>query len=310
MKILHSFEELHTVRGPIVYALGTFDGIHIGHQAVIDEAHRRAQAVNGCSIVITFDRHPLSLLNPEKAPSALLQHSHKMSALETHHVDYVLELPMTKDLLAMTADQFLLAIFEDLSVKAVVVGTNFTFGAKGLGTPEYMVKAYPSIEVVTTPLIRYEWIDAPISSTVIRKAVQRGDMEMVRLLLGRPFAFTGTVIHGDQRGRTLGFPTVNFLFPPHMETPADGVYVNRIKVKDKWYGGVGNMGNNPTFENQYHRFEVHIFDFDDMIYGEEVTVEFLHFLRGEVRFDSLDSLIKQMELDKAKAKEFLENCSF
>lgn len=305
MVILHSFEELHKLQCRLVYALGTFDGIHQGHRAIIHKGKELGKVYDASFIVVTFDGHPFSILKPHMVPPLLNQSDLKYVLLERMGVDYVLELPMNEELLQLDAKAFMERLMHHNDVKAIVVGSNFSFGKGGKGNGELIQALYPRVETVSMPLVRYPSIDAPISSTVIRKAIERGDIELGHELLGRPYSFKGTVIKGDQRGRTLGFPTLNFLFPKNMATPPDGVYVNRVYIDGRWYGGVGNMGDNPTFKNQYHRFEVHIFDFNEDVYGKEVIVQFLQFLRSEVRFDNLDALIKQMALDEEKARDYL-----
>ena len=229
------------------------------------------------------------------------------TVIESLQVDYILRLPMTEALLNMCADEFLDALCKDTNVEAIVVGENFTFGAKGLGNPEYMkqVLADKAIQVLVQPLLPCDGLSTPISSTEIRKAIREGRLEDATHWLGRPFQFKGTVIKGDQRGRTLGFPTLNLLLPNEMATPPDGVYANRVCIDGIWYDGVGNIGDNPTFKNQYHRCEVHVFDFDQDIYGKEVIVQFISYLRGEVKFNNLQDLIDQMKVDEEQALAIL-----
>ena len=309
MKQIHSFDELRQIKDTKVYALGTFDGIHLGHQRVIRKAVEEAASVNGVSIIITFEDHPLTILHPERVPKRLIQEDIMNAVIESLQVDYILRLPMTEALLNMRADEFLDALCKDTNVEAIVVGENFTFGAKGLGNPEYMkqVLADKAIQVLVQPLLPCDELSTPISSTEIRKAIREGRLEDATHWLGRPFQFKGTVIKGDQRGRTLGFPTLNLLLPNEMATPPDGVYANRVCIDGIWYDGVGNVGDNPTFKNQYHRCEVHVFDFDQDIYGKEVIVQFISYLRGEVKFNNLQDLIDQMKVDEEQALAILAN---
>ena len=309
MKQIHSFDELRQIKDTKVYALGTFDGIHRGHQRVIRKAVEEAASVNGVSIIITFEDHPLTILHPERVPKRLIQEDIMNAVIESLQVDYILRLPMTEALLNMRADEFLEALCKDTNVEAIVVGENFTFGAKGLGNPEYMkqVLADKAIQVLVQPLLPCDELSTPISSTEIRKAIREGRLEDTTHWLGRPFQFKGTVIKGDQRGRTLGFPTLNLLLPNEMATPPDGVYANRVCIDGIWYDGVGNVGDNPTFKNQYHRCEVHVFDFDQDIYGKEVIVQFISYLRGEVKFNNLQDLIDQMKVDEEQALAILAN---
>ncbi len=309
MKIFTSFEELKKAQLNIVYALGTFDGLHRGHQTVISRAVEEGKKYQAKTVVVTFDAHPLSILRPELEPPALLQKTDKKAVLESWDVDCSLVLHMDQKLLSLPASDFIQSLLSAGQVKAIVTGENFTFGAKGVGTPT-TIKEWTKdtdIKVITLDLMESEIIECAVSSTSIRKAIKEGNIEVANKLLGRPYSFTGEVILGDQRGRTLGYPTLNFLFPKEMALPPDGVYVNLVYIDGKRYSGVGNMGDNPTFANQYHRFEVHVFDFDEMIYGKEVRVEFLHFLRKEVKFNTLDALIKQMDIDGTNAKEYIKN---
>jgi len=309
MKILTSFAELQQLNTNIVYALGTFDGLHRGHQSVIQRAVAEAKAAKASSVVVTFDHHPLHILNPSRCPTMLLQAVLKGEILHDLGVDYVLRLPMTKELLAIPAEEFVVALTAHNNVIAFVVGQNFTFGAGGKGTPALIQQLLQDRPIVVhaLSLAQCQEVQEHVSSTLIRQAVREGNLAFAQALLGRPYMFRGVVIEGDQRGRTLGFPTLNFLFPKELTLPPDGVYVNRVFLDGQWYEGVGNLGDNPTFENQYHRFEVHLFDFNQMVYGHEATVEFWQLLRPEQRFNSLDELIAQMKIDEQQAKDFFKN---
>ena len=309
MKQLHSFDELRQIKDTKVYALGTFDGIHRGHQRVIRKAVEEAASVNGVSIIITFEHHPLTILHPERVPKRVIQEEVMDTVLDDLNVDYILRLPMNEELLQMSADEFLDALCTDMNVQAIVIGENFTFGAKGLGNPTYMKQALVDnhIQVLVQPLLPCDGLSTPISSTEIRKAIREGRLEDATGWLGRPFQFKGTVIKGDQRGGTLGFPALNLLLPNEMATPPDGVYANRVCIDGIWYDGVGNIGDNPTFKNQYHRCEVHLFNFDQDIYGKTVLVQFISYIRGEVKFNNLQDLIDQMKVDEEQALAILAN---
>lgn len=306
MRVLHSIADLQEINKKIVYALGTFDGLHKGHQSVISRAVDLAKKEGAVSVLFTFDKHPLAVLAPDRVPKTVLERQDMASFVEDLGVDYIFEYPVSQETLGLSAEAFLESLTDSLEVKGFVMGDNFTFGDKGLGNPAFL-QAWAqarNITVKVEPLL----CDASkhvISSTMIRQAVQEGRMEEALHMLGRPFQFKGQVIKGDQRGRTLGFPTLNLRIPDTLVVPPDGVYVNRVKIRGQWYGGVGNVGDNPTFTNQYHRCEVHVFDFKQDIYGDMVTVEFLHYIRGEVKFHSLDDLIEQMKQDETIARHIL-----
>ena len=179
MKQLHSFDELRQIKDTKVYALGTFDGIHRGHQRVIRKAVEEAASVNGVSIIITFEHHPLTILHPERVPKRVIQEEVMDTVLDDLNVDYILRLPMNEELLQMSADEFLDALCTDMNVQAIVIGENFTFGAKGLGNPTYMKQALADkhIQVLVQPLLPCDGLSTPISSTEIRKAIREGRLE-------------------------------------------------------------------------------------------------------------------------------------
>lgn len=311
MKILTSFEELKTLKKNIVFALGTFDGLHVGHQDVITKAVTEAYEQDAYAVVLTFDKHPFHIINPAREPKALRQQHEKIALLDGMAVDYVLMLPMTKELINMTPQAFVEALTASKRAVGFVMGENFSFGAGGKGNPQVFKELLKTTDckeaqVYTVGLTKCSKRPDHVSSTLIRNSISAGDFPTANALLGSPFRFTGTVITGDRRGRTLGFPTLNFLYPQELVLPPDGVYVNRVYIDGAWYKGVGNLGDNPTFANQYHRFEVHLFNFDRDVYGYEAIVEFYALLRGEERFNSLDELINQMKIDEQRAKTFFE----
>ncbi|WP_295227074.1 bifunctional riboflavin kinase/FAD synthetase [Veillonella sp.] len=307
MKHLHSFDELRQINRKIVYALGTFDGVHRGHQRVIGNAIAEAKAHDAVTVLVTFSAHPMTILRPGDVPKRVLSADIMDEILESLKVDYILRLPMNLDIFNMSPDEFLDALCGDIDVVGIAIGTNFTFGAKGAGNPQLMRERLSAkgIHIIVEPLLSTE--EGPICSTNIRKAIEEGHMEQATAWLGRPYQFRGIVIKGDQRGRTLGFPTINFLLPNEMAIPPDGVYANRVCIDGIWYDGVGNIGDNPTFKNQYHRCEVHVFDFDQDVYGKEVTVQFISYIRSEVKFNNLQELIDQMKVDEETAIRILRN---
>ena len=251
----------------------------------------------------------MTILRPGDVPKRVLSADIMDEILESLQVDYILRLPMNLDIFNMSPDDFLSALCRDIDVVGIAIGTNFTFGAKGAGNPQLMRDKLTDkgIHIIVEPLLSTE--EGPICSTNIRKAIEEGHMEQAHAWLGRPYQFRGIVIKGDQRGRTLGFPTINFLLPNEMAIPPDGVYANRVCIDGIWYDGVGNVGDNPTFTNQYHRCEVHVFDFDQDVYGKEVTVQFISYIRGEIKFNALQELIDQMKIDEETAIQILRNNS-
>lgn len=309
MKLLHSFEELWELNIGTVCALGTFDGVHRGHAMVISRAVCEAKEKKLASVVITFDAHPFTILKPSEVPPALSSKEERLRFIEELEVDYCLLLPMTAELMQMSAEEFAKLLFEKGRVKAISVGHNFTFGHKGIGTPGLLksLGEPEGIEIMDCQLESVYSKAQIISSSAIRKAIAEGRLEEATDMLGRPFTLEAVVIEGDRRGRLLGFPTANFKIPPTIVTPPDGVYVTRVWIGNTCYNGIGNVGDNPTFENQYHRLEVHLLDFSGDLYGKILRVEFLSFIRGEEKFNSLEALVEQMNEDKAKALAYFQN---
>ena len=305
MEIFHSFQEITGFTGAVV-ALGTFDGIHKGHQMVMKTAIKRAAAGGVKTMVVTFTAHPMSVLCPEKEPLRLATIAQKAEYIEAVGIDGLVLLPMSEGLLRESPEEFCQNLVTYIHPSVIVVGSNFTYGAKAAGNTDTM-KAFMAdyaIPVEALDLLERPGGTTPISSTVIRRLIQMGHMETAENLLGRPFALTGTIVPGDHRGRTIGFATANMLIPINMAIPPDGVYVTEL-----WWDGEGppamtNIGDNPTFENQYRRIETHVLDWDKDLYGKNVSLRFRKRLRGEEVFASADDLIAQMKEDEKATQQF------
>ena len=256
MQVFHSFEEAQDYTATVV-ALGTFDGVHLGHQMVMKTAIKRAAAGGVKTMVVTFTAHPLSVLCPEKEPLRLATIGQKAEYIEAVGIDGLVLLPMSQTLLQESPEEFCQNLLTYIHPSAIVVGSNFTYGAKAAGNTETM-KFFMSqygIPVVALTLLERPGRTTPISSTVIRRLIQMGHMETAENLLGRPFALTGTIVPGDRRGRTIGFATANMLIPINMAIPPDGVYITELWWDGKGHPAMTNIGDNPTFENQYRRID-------------------------------------------------------
>lgn len=312
MKIISSFEELKNIKENIVAALGTFDGLHRGHLDVLDNMLISAKNRSAKSMVITFDRHPKEIVDPARAPYMLLTQEARLERFKELEIDYIFMIKGTKEFFNIEPNLFVDSLL-DSNITELFVGENFTFGKYAKGTAE-ILKAIAKEKDVYVNIVKLAYIDEeqlmPVSSTLIRRAIKDGNIELANRLLGYNYGFTGIVVKGDQRGRTLGFPTANFILDKKLACPKDGVYVNRVCVDGIWYNGVGNVGDNPTFKNQQHRIEIHIFDFDKDIYGSKVKVEFLKFIRAEVKFSNLEGLITQMAKDKKIAHDYLKTHNY
>jgi riboflavin kinase/FMN adenylyltransferase len=307
MRILHSIDELSSLSGPIVLAAGTFDGVHLGHQALIRCAMEEASASGGTAVVMTFDRHPASLLRPEKAPKLLTRNDVKISLLSGMDVPALLLLEFTSDLAGVPAQDFIASLVAACSpLHAFCVGRQWTFGKGGEGNVALLKQlgAERKFEVIQIdPVLA---ADSPISSTRIREAIASGDFAESSACLGRPFLLTGKVVSGDGLGATIGFPTAN-LDLDGMQLPPNGVYAVRVHREGRVYPGVANIGVRPTVDpaSSKRTVEVHLFDFSEDLVGKELSLEFVKFLRREEKFSGLDALKGQIAKDCERARAIL-----
>ena len=292
-------------RGCVV-AIGTFDGVHIGHQALISRAISLARAAGVACVVFTFQNHPLSVLAPQHVPPSLSAPEERRRLFASLGVDLVIEESFTKELASLPAEEFLARLVEALAPRAVAVGENFSFGSGGRGTPEFLAMQGKQLgfRVENVPLLSRA--GKTVSSTRIRALLLAGDVRLAGELLGRPFSMTGVVMHGDERGRTLGFPTANLLPSKEDACPVNGAYAVRVeREKGTQHIGVANVGSNPTFDGHERRVEAHLLDFSGNLYGETITVRFVERLRAEKKFPSPESLVEQIREDEKKAREIL-----
>lgn len=285
-------------------AIGFFDGVHSGHQAVIQEALHKGKAQNIKTAVMTFDPHPSLVLGGRKEQVFYITPlEQKLDILKELQVDAVFVVRFTSDFAKLTPAQFVDAFIIQSNVKHVTAGFDFTFGAFGKGTMEDMENLSKG-EFTVSVVGKQELSGEKISSTRIRMALKQGNMSEVKELLGRPFMLTGVVVHGDKRGRTIDFPTANIQPAEGQYTPATGVYAVKICVQEKWYEGVCNVGYKPTFNNPDEKklsIEVHIINFEQSIYGEEVVVHWYKRIRSEQKFNGIEELKAQIGRDKLEA---------
>ena len=295
-----------------VVTVGEYDGVHRGHRTVISEMHRMA-AERGCATaVVTFDRHPATIVRPESAPLLLCDLDHKLELLAETGVDYTLVVEFTPEQAEVPAEMFARQVLVDcLQARAVVVGADFHFGQGRRGNVETLgaVGEEFGYEVVGLPLVKQLTGEGEvISSTSIRAALSEGDVEKAHRLLGRPFEVRGVVTPGDRRGRTIGFPTANIPTTPDLQVPADGVYAAwYVRDDGAQYPAAVNIGKRPTFYDDAERslIEAHLIGFRGDLYGESAKVRFVRRMRGEKKFDGIDSLKQQLVKDVADAAKCL-----
>jgi len=309
MEIITSLDaELKNKYPATVIALGTFDGLHLGHTDVINTARDYAERSGLKLAVFTFSNHPLALIRPDLVPVRIISAEEKIKLLESFGVDYLINIPFTEDFAALSPDEFLerLAYF---NYRCLVVGENFTYGFLGSGKTETLERSgrKNGFDVIVRPLVKMN--GNVVSSTGIRNLIQAGHIEYANRMLGRAYAITGKIVHGEQRGRKLGFPTANIeLLHGEMAVPAPGVYAVTASIEGSIYKGMGNIGNNPTFNDVEHaRLEVNLFNCSGDLYGKTMSVQFHKYIRAEKKFSGVEELCRQIEEDKKAIKTYFLN---
>ena len=317
MQRWNDLNEVPSEHGPSVVAIGNFDGVHRGHQAVLTTLVGEARRRDAISVAITFDPHPLLVLHPERAPALIAGEEHKLELLRETGLDAVLVLPFTRQLASWAPERFVEQVLVDtLAAAAVVVGHDIRFGAHNSGDLSTMrrlgaehgfeVLVLDDVSGVPDPSRRW-------SSTWVRELLQRGDVVTAAEILGRPHRVTGSVVHGDHRGRELGYPTANLGPDTAGLVPADGVYAGRLvrlelgdDDPERVLPAAISVGTNPTFSGCERRVEAYVLDRDDLeLYGERVALDLVERLRATVRFDGVDGLVEQMARDVERARQAL-----
>lgn len=313
MTVPYCPEEPSLSQGKTVIAIGNFDGVHIGHRQLFVEAKKLKEKLENQTngpvkvLVLTFWPHPKSFF---KDPSFRLIYSKEqradlISALD--EVDQLVTLPFDKDLMDLSYEDFFREILlEKFKAAAIVVGDNFRFGKGGLGDSIKLMALgqKAGVDVLIVPRVNY--LDQPVSSSRIREALVLGRMEEVNAMLGQPYQVKGMVSHGKGVGHLLETPTVNILLSPEMESPRQGVYLSRTHAGGAVYNSISNVGTNPTFGTESPRTETFIFDYTGDLYGSEITIEYLRFMRPEIRFEDPEALKAQLRQDISLAKAMLE----
>jgi len=291
---------------PQVLAIGEFDGIHLGHQEVIKRALQTAKNMHIPASIMTFHPHPKEVLGQHKYTQLLTPANEKERILAGMGLDNSYLVAFDSDFMKVTPEQFVENMLIPMNVNTVIVGFDFTFGFRGAGTPDTLCELAAgrfAVEVIRPFLLN----GSKVSSTLVREYLQSGQLEEANLLLGRPYTITGTVVTGDGRGRTIGFPTANIEMSESFVIPTLGVYAAKVIVDGEVHHAVMNVGKKPTFVEHLDKptLEAHLFDFSRSIYGSSVTVEFISFLRPERKFGSVDELITQIRSDADRARTIL-----
>lgn len=286
-----------------IYALGFFDGVHLGHQALLTECVRMAEELGIQPAAITFDRHPQALFVPNP-PALINTNADRDTLLRFYGMEEIRLLPVIKEVMSTPWRDFLEKLLES-GATGFVCGDDFRFGHKGEGNAEKL-KEYCVQRNLPCVIVPEQSIDGVrIASSHIRKLIEAGDMETAAKFLGHPHILSGPVVAGRHLGRTIGVPTANILIPEGVVVPKLGVYVCECLVDGKNYAAVTNIGSRPTVGGHQIRSESWILDFDDDLYGKEITLEFHKFLRPEQKFASLEKLRRQIQQDAAQARQLL-----
>ena len=292
-----------------VITIGMYDGLHVGHRAVIAQVRGRAAELGARSVVVTFDRHPMSIVRPESAPKLLTTLEQKIELLASTGVDATVVVSFSEEQSHETAVDFVdRVVVNALGTRAVIVGSDFHFGHMRQGNVTLLREMGERHDFTAEPVRlvpRADGVDEPVSSTAIRRALAGGEIDTANRMLGRPHELLGTVVDGDKRGRTIGFPTANVAVPQGMCIPADGVYAALFRRPDgSEHAAAVNIGRRPTFykDAPHSLIEAHLIDFAGDIYGEVAAVQFLAFLRSEKAFAGIDELKTQLVLDIEHAR--------
>ncbi len=311
MKVLRKLDELNDAcRGGVAMTIGVFDAVHRGHRALIGRAMEKATEKGVKSLVFTFERHPLATLAPAYCPPTVLQPERKARLIGEIGADLCLILDFTSEFAATTAQQFVRDILIGrCGVKFVCCGANFSFGAGAKGNAAFLTEQGKNLGFEVEVM---DWVSegtSMVSSSRIRQSLLQGHVEEAAAMLTQPYGFSARVVTGDQRGRTIGFPTANLLPLPGQLIPADGVYAARIVLADdpktKSYGAMLNIGVRPTFEGAGRSMEAHLFDFSGDLVGREIEVEFIARIRDERKFGSVAELIEQLKRDEFTGRKIL-----
>lgn len=292
-----------------VVTIGVFDGVHIGHKAIIEKVVKKARQTDRRGVVVTFDPHPLKALHSKHFVPSLISLKHRIDIIKGLGIDEVIVMKFNKRMANLSPERFIEDILiKRLGAEEIIVGEDFCFGKGGCaGVKELKeITGRRSIKVRVVRPVRKN--SHTVSSTLIRRLITEGRIDEASRLLGRPFSILGTVVSGTRLARTLGYPTAN-VNPHHEVMPPSGVYAVKVRFKERLYKGVMNIGIRPTFYNHGHdkepAIEVHIFNFNEKIYGRDLEINFVRKLRDEEKFNTIDSLIEQIKMDEVMARAVL-----
>ena len=318
MKVYNHLDEFNKINNAVV-TIGTFDGVHVGHRKIISRLTEVAKQTNGESVILTFFPHPRMIINPEDVNLKLITTiNEKAKLLEQLGVDHLIITPFTRDFSNLSAETYIQKVLVDkIGTKKIIIGYDHHFGKDREGNLNQLQQFAPVYGYGVEEIPEQDIHDIAVSSTQVRQALKKGDVQTANDFLGYPFSLFGQVIKGDQIGRTLGFPTANLLIEEAYKLiPCDGIYAVNIKLHSnshisnltsQVYKGMAYIGNRPTINGMSRNIEVNIFDFNQDIYRQYLTMEFIHFIRNDIRFTNIEDLKIQITKDKQAALSLLSS---
>lgn len=302
MELIHFEYHKNYNLGDLVIAMGEFDGLHLAHQELIKRAINHAKKINAKSAVFSFDPHPDFVLKKRSNQGYITPLNVKIKALESLGVDYFILIPFTLEFSKILPREFEERVLNKFTIKRIVVGFDYRYGYRGSGNTETLKKHF-DVDVVQ----QIDFMNQKMGSNEIRELLLQGKMYEVSKMLGRYYNITGRVVSGNKVGRKMGIRTANVTLEEHYQILRKGVYAVYVTINNKKHFGVCNIGNNPTVNYvEIPRLEVHVLDFDEIIYNEIISVDFVEFLRDEIKFASVNELISQINEDIMKTREILE----
>ena len=307
MKIFHGTENANILR-PTILTLGVFDGLHLGHQKIMETVVSRAKTIDAIPTAITFDPHPRAVLYPENAPPLLQTLDQRLANFEVLGIEQAIVIRFSMEFADQDAEEFLRHTFhERLQAKEIYLGKGFAFGRNRGGNIELLKKMSEELGFFAAEVEEVSLRGHRISSSKIRQLLKDGKVNLVRRMLGRPYGVEGVIIRGDRRGHTIGFPTAN-LKPHNRVIPKYGVYVTATLIDGNWKKSITNVGVRPTFENDAEpSIESYIFDFEGDLYGDVLRVRFLHRIRNERKFSGIEELKSQIQKDTETALDYFSH---
>jgi riboflavin kinase/FMN adenylyltransferase len=307
MKIYHHIDEFVPLNNAVV-TIGTFDGVHLGHRKIIAGIKELAESTGGETVLLTFFPHPRMILHPEDESIKLINTmAEKAELLEALGIDHLIITPFSRDFSNQTAEEYIRDVLVNkIGTKKIVIGYDHRFGKDREGGLMDLLRLGPvyGFDVVEIP--EQDINEVAVSSTRVRSALKEGNIELANTCLGYPFYITGTVVRGDQLGRQIGYPTANIVISETYKLiPSHGIFAARVKIDGKMYDGMAYIGSRPTINGLTRNIEVNIFHFDQDIYNRRIQMQFLNFVRDDMKFDSLDALKTQIAKDKVEVERLL-----